>query len=256
LEEKYKVKVDYSSIKIKKLELNATFFLDEPYENYKQAILMIVRNVSSKRFKTKNNSNAIKYATWHEVNVKLGTDKLETVLVKNSSIELKIYSKVKQLQDIGAIPLDVDQNVMRIEYTINDKRILENAFGSDEVQSITDEKINELFKRYFNRDVVAQYYSWRAKNQKELIELVAKHRELNPSRWVDSFIREVRQLEQLNGLPILFDVCDLKKVFNKLDKSKNGSKKFKRFMDKAVYEQDLVGNTKRIQEIINKVLKM
>ena len=176
LAEDYGVIADYSTIKIKKLELNATFYLKEAYEKYKQPILLLMRNVPPKRYGNNKGNNAVKYATWHEANIGTSEDKLETALVKNSSIELKIYNKGKHLKDIGELD-KLDKDIMRVEYTIKDKRILENAFGDNLVVSLTDEKINGLFKKYFNRDVVTRYYRWAAENHRQLVDLTKRHKE-------------------------------------------------------------------------------
>lgn len=256
LAEEYGVIADYSTIKIKKLELNATFYLKEAYEKYKQPILLLMRNVPPKRYGNNKGNNAVKYATWHEANIGTSEDKLETALVKNSSIELKIYNKGKHLKDIGELD-KLDKDIMRVEYTIKDKRILENAFGDNLVVSLTDEKINGLFKKYFNRDVVTRYYQWAAENHKQLVDLTKKHRELY-QKWTGSFFRECRQYEATNGLPILFDINDMEKVFRKLEpkSGRNASKKFNKFKKQAIYETDLVGNTDRVKEIISKIMDM
>lgn len=256
LAEEYGVIADYSTIKIKKLELNATFYLNEAYEKYKQPILLLMRNVPPKRYGNNKGNNAVKYATWHEANIGTSEDKLETALVKNSSIELKIYNKGKHLKDIGELN-KLDKDIMRVEYTIKDKRILENAFGDNLVVSLTDEKINGLFKKYFNRDVVTRYYQWAAENHKQLVEMTKKHRELY-QKWTGSFFRECRQYEATNGLPILFDINDMEKVFRKLEpkSGRNASKKFNKFKKQAIYETDLVGNTDRVKEIISKIMDM
>lgn len=256
LAEEYGVIADYSTIKIKKLELNATFYLKEAYEKYKQPILLLMRNVPPKRYGNSKGNNAVKYATWHEANIGTSEDKLETALVKNSSIELKIYNKGKHLKDIGELD-KLDKDIMRVEYTIKDKRILENAFGDNLVVSLTDEKINGLFKKYFNRDVVTRYYQWAAENHKQLVEMTKKHRELY-QKWTGSFFRECRQYEATNGLPILFDINDMEKVFRKLEpkSGRNASKKFNKFKKQAIYETDLVGNTDRVKEIISKIMDM
>ena len=256
LAEEYGVEVDYSTIKIKKLELNATFFLNEAYEKYKQPVLLLMRNVPPKRYGTNKGNNAVKYATWHEANIGTSEDKLETALVKNSSIELKIYNKGKHLKDIGELD-ELEKDIMRVEYTIKDRRILENAFGDNLVVSLTDEKINALFKKYFNRDVVTRYYQWAADNHRRLVELTKKHRELY-QKWTGSFFRECRQYEATNGLPILFDINDMEKVFRELEpkSGRNASRKFKKFKKKAIYENDLVGNTARVKEIISKIMDM
>lgn len=256
LAEEYGVEADYSTIKIKKLELNATFFLNEAYEKYKQPVLLLMRNVPPKRYGTNKGNNAVKYATWHEANIGTSEDKLETALVKNSSIELKIYNKGKHLKDIGELD-ELEKDIMRVEYTIKDRRILENAFGDNLVVSLTDEKINALFKKYFNRDVVTRYYQWAADNHRRLVELTKKHRELY-QKWTGSFFRECRQYEATNGLPILFDINDMEKVFRELEpkSGRNAGKKFKKFKKQAIYESDLVGNTARVKEIISKIMDM
>ena len=256
LAEEYGVIADYSTIKIKKLELNATFYLKEAYEKYKQPILLLMRNVPPKRYGNNKGNNAVKYATWHEANIGTSEDKLETALVKNSSIELKIYNKGKHLKDIGELD-KLDKDIMRVEYTIKDKRILENAFGDNLVVSLTDEKINGLFKKYFNRDVVTRYYQWAAENHRQLVDLTKKHKELY-QKWTGSFFRECRQYESTNGLPILFDINDMEKVFRELEpkSGRNAGKKFKKFKKQAIYETDLVGNTARVKEIISKIMDM
>ena len=256
LAEDYGVIADYSTIKIKKLELNATFYLKEAYEKYKQPILLLMRNVPPKRYGNNKGNNAVKYATWHEANIGTSEDKLETALVKNSSIELKIYNKGKHLKDIGELD-KLDKDIMRVEYTIKDKRILENAFGDNLVVSLTDEKINGLFKKYFNRDVVTRYYQWAAENHRQLVDLTKKHKELY-QKWTGSFFRECRQYEATNGLPILFDINDMEKVFRELEpkSGRNAGKKFKKFKKQAIYETDLVGNTDRVKEIISKIMDM
>ena len=256
LAEDYGVIADYSTIKIKKLELNATFYLKEAYEKYKQPILLLMRNVPPKRYGNNKGNNAVKYATWHEANIGTSEDKLETALVKNSSIELKIYNKGKHLKDIGELA-KLDKDIMRVEYTIKDKRILENAFGDNLVVSLTDEKINGLFKKYFNRDVVTRYYQWAAENHRQLVDLTKKHKELY-QKWTGSFFRECRQYEATNGLPILFDINDMEKVFRELEpkSGRNAGKKFKKFKKQAIYETDLVGNTARVKEIISKIMDM
>ena len=256
LAEEYGVIADYSTIKIKKLELNATFYLKEAYEKYKQPILLLMRNVPPKRYCNNKGNMSCKYATRHEANIGTSEDKLETALVKNSSIELKIYNKGKHLKGIGKLD-KLDKDIMRVEYTIKDKRILENAFGDNLVVSLTDEKINGLFKKYFNRDVVTRYYQWAAENHRQLVDLTKKHKELY-QKWTGSFFRECRQYEATNGLPILFDINDMEKVFRELEpkSGRNAGKKFKKFKKQAIYETDLVGNTARVKEIISKIMDM
>ena len=70
--------------------------------------------------------------------------------------------------------------------------------------------------------------------------------------------RECRQYEAVNGLPILFDIDDMLKVFRELEskKGRNAKRKFDKFKKQAIYESDLVGNTTRVKEIISKIMDM
>lgn len=250
LDNKYGVQIDYSNLKIKKIELNATFSLDAPYEQYKQSILLMAQNIPHKF--------ATKYATWNEIS-KTGA-KLETLLIKNSSTELKIYNKAKHLQDIGV--MDISQynshGIMRIEYTIKDKRILEHNFKSNLVEDLTDEQINNLFKTYFKGHIIEPYQEWKEKNKLELIKRIKKSKE-NNQKWMNPFLRECREYTQIYGMPILFDIADTEPIFKELESKtgRNATKKYKKFKMLAEnYEKDLMGNTEKMNEIIGKIMKM
>lgn len=257
LDEKYGIKADYSSIKIKKLELNATFFLNEPYEKYKKPILLLIRNVPAKKYGKSKNNNAVKYKSWYEADQKSGQDSLETVQAENSAVRLKIYNKKKQLEDRGVDLRDCDQDIMRVEYSFSDRRILESAFKGNSPDKMTDENVASLFQKYFTRDIESPYLQWKAKNKKMLKELVIRHRQ-QEQKWVPGFLRDCRQQEAVSGLPILFDLEDMRKIFKELEtgSGRNASRKYNRFIDQCTYEDDLLGNTARVKEIIDKIKGM
>jgi hypothetical protein len=253
----YGIKIDYSAVKINKLEINATFFLSEAFEKYRQVILLIMRNVPPRRFKDRKN-NGVLYATWHEANMKTKQDKLETAVVKNHSIELKIYNKTKELSDKGKLSDGHNlPEAMRVEYVIKERRLIADAFGDNLVSSITDEKMRIVFKKYFQRDVISQYQKWKERNHKELLQLTKQCRKTY-QKWVGYFLRQCRQYEAVHGLPVLIDLDDMKTVIRELEprNNRNEDKKFSEFKNQAVYEKDLLGNTKRIEEIFQKVMEM
>ena len=250
----YGVKVNYDILQIKELEINATFYLAHKYEEYKDSILMMIRNAPAKRFSDKHN-NRIKYATWSQADAAAQKESIETALVKNNSIELKIYSKGKWLKDKGFCLFDDDPQIMRVEYRVKDSRILTSHFGDNLVSSLSDDKINELFKNYFTRDIVVPWQKWHEKNLDQLTLVAQRHR-ASEKHWVGFFLRECRQYAAENGFPLLYSLEDMREVFRRLDSGKNANKKYKRFLSQAVYEQDLLGNTEKTKEIIAKVLNM
>lgn len=247
----YGIVLDYSQAKIKSLEVNATFKLQEDFSKYEKVILMMIRNVPQV-YKDKR-SNSLKYHIWREATKNY--DKLETVLAKNQSVELKIYNKLKQLKDTGAISNIAENNVMRIEYTFKNASTLKSRFGANDVNALTDEALINMFKWYFNRDIIQPWEKWQKDNKHALCHLASKYMQ-SGTDWKQAFFRECRQYEGTHGLPVLFDVCDMQPVFRLLDKSKNANRKFQRFKKSAEYEKDLIGNTKRMQEVINKIMSM
>lgn len=174
LESVYGITADHASIRVKKLEINATFFLDESYDKYQKAILLLMMNVPPSRYGA-GRGNTVKVATWAEACAEQSKSSIETFLVKNSSVELKIYNKAKHLKDMGLLPEDAP-DIMRVEYSINDRRILKNAFKDTLVSCLTDKAIHDLFMKYFKRDLANRFRLWQQENHKRLVELTKKHR--------------------------------------------------------------------------------
>lgn len=249
--QEYGIVLDCSQARIKSLEVNATFRLQDDFSKYEKVILMMIRNVPQV-YKDKR-SNSLKYHIWREATKNY--DKLETVLAKNQSVELKIYNKLKQLKDTNAISNIAENNVMRIEYTFLNASTLKSRFGANTVNALSDEALINMFKWYFVRDIVKPWEKWQKDNKHALCHLASKYMQ-SGTDWKQAFFRECREFESTHGLPVLFDVCDMQPVFRLLDKSKNANRKFRRFKKSARYEKDLFGNTKRMQEVINKIMSM
>ena len=251
LEQDYGIKIDHSSVKVKQLEVNATFYLNESYEKYQKPILLLMQNAASKYYHGK-------HLTWNEADAIAKKTTLETSLVKNSSMELTIYNKGKQLIDDGLIdPQDLTADIMRVEYRIKDRRILRHAFKSEQVDKITDQNLRKLFQKYIERDLVAPYMAWAEQNHNQLVYMVQQHRAAE-QKWTAGFFRECRQFEATHGFPILFDLEDMRSVFKELESGsgRNAGRKFRKFLNSATYEKDLLGNTKRLQEILTKITAM
>lgn len=249
--QEYGIVLDYSQAKIKSLEVNATFRLQDDFPKYEKAILMMIRNVPQV-YRDKR-SNSLKYHIWREAT--RNYDRLETVLAKNQSVELKIYNKLKQLKDTGAIDNIAENNIMRVEYTFKNASTLKSRFGANNVNALSDEALISMYKWYFNRDIIQPWEKWQKNNKHALCHIASKYMQSGMD-WKQAFFRECREFESTHGLPVLFDVCDMQPVFKLLDKSRNSNRKFQRFKKSAKYEKDLFGNTKRMQEVINKIMDM
>ncbi len=250
----YGVKADYEKLRIKSLELNATLYLEEPFNNYRDVIELFIRNVPKEHYSGK--TGGIKVGSWGEVTKE---DKFycETSYVNNQLIKLKIYNKGKHLEDISS--LSYGDNILRIEYTFLKAESVRRQYGDNTLASLSDEVNREIFKNLFKRDIIDRFYEWKCKNQEELFLLVKKH--MNEDRyWVRAFLLECAELEKKEdrSLPVLFDVEDVLEVLKKIEKGNNkiAYNKFRALKKKASTNRRIRGNNKRAKEIMNKIMKM
>lgn len=245
IENQYGIQVCFSKAEISKIELNYNIQLSEDYTNYRQAMLLIFSNLPKTYRKS---TNCMKYNAWYEQSVD-GRNLLEDLNAGNKSTKIKLYIKSKQLKDKG-YSIDENDNILRLEYTFCDKRVLQHNFGTIYVDDITNEMIVNLFRKRIKNDILKQYNIWTNKNHNELNKKV-KEIKLKNIRWSDKFIRMCREYAQVYSSPLLFSIEDMNSVLKEIDTNRNGAKKYTKFYNRAVFEHDLIGNRKRIEEIIH-----
>ena len=252
LEEEYGIVCDISEIEFQTMETNATICLEHEYRTYEKALLMINRNMPIQWY---GDGHIVKYATWRAYIESVNIDTLETSIVKNHNREFKTYDKGQHLKDTSSVSLDDD--ILRIEYKHLRKSAIADDFGSACIWDITQSQVEDVFMKYFIRDVIETYEVWHEKNLEELYEFALKHKTAS-KRWTSNFLRDCRNYEAVHGTPLLFDLKDMRGIFKRLEPKNgtNASHRYRRFIDQARYEHDMIGHTEHINEIINKVTEM
>lgn len=243
---------EFCDVMFKKIEINATFKLKDDYNLYAECLRMINRNLP-KAYQDKNGN--LKYGSWQCVNMDLQKEYLETVLAKNDTRELKIYNKISHLKAKGYI-YDAE-DIMRIEYKITRRRDIIRLFSAkkpEEITSIfdiTDDDLYRIFMKLFRNDIVKPYELWTAENHDELLHTVQQYQS-KYSRWTMPFLRHCSYIRNINQVPLLFDITDMREIIKEIEPNKkNVSLKYKRVYDKAT---ELSGNREHMNEIIDKVL--
>lgn len=246
----YGIKIDADYAKIKRLELNATFTVQRDFKDYIRPLILLISNVPASRYRD-NYSNTVKYHTWQEIKDK--SVEIETFLVKNTSTELKVYNKIKQLKDCKYIPQSVPEDAIRIEYTFKDYRVINRQLG--DINNISDIKLSAVFWDNLNQDLIKPYNAWCKRNLKDLKIVLKKHLSANRSDWCSQFYRQCRQFEAVNNRPLLFDISDCQQVLKAL-KISNPARSYDRLINNAGFEQDLMGQKNKIDEILDKCRKL
>jgi hypothetical protein len=240
---------DFDTLQLSYMEINCTFKLTHNFSLYKRALIILMSNLPEEKYISKN-WHKIKCKTFTEINTEYNCASLETLSVGNSSIELTIYNKTKQLKDLKNINLPYDY--IRIEYKLKRKDSRINTLGGT-VGSLSDKKIRDFYIDNFQKDIINGYekYSNKISSLFEpvLIPLLAK----SDKQWYKDFIRKVREYESKNGLPMLIDIADIFPILKDYSKQ-NYSRRKKMVMIKAQEsETDLIGVRDKINEIICKV---
>lgn len=234
----YGLKLDVSRLKLRSMEINTTIELKEEIGAYTGVLALFCKLLPAKYYKD------CKLMVWQE----LHTWQSESFTVRNSSVELKIYNKSKQLRDAQIILLP--DNLLRIEYVF--RRLQHNPLENPE--KLTDQMIQNQFLRFFRRDIVKPYADWIPQHKEKLQQLLQAHRTGN-RYWINSFCRDCRHRNAAEPFEALFDLEILKEVLqDELSGDKNRSRKLKAIMSQFQYETDLKGNAARADEILQCVL--
>lgn len=253
LEHKYGLFINHESVLVKEIELNVSIRLDHDFTEYNNVLNLIRLNLPDRIFG--NAKGKVKTGAWCSQDPKAQKSVLETIYVKNSNIELKIYNKVQQLIDTEALPEDAQTDILRIEYKIKDKEKIASIFGSQSIEALRDEAIASLFWKYFNRDIADPWKYWHKANQENLAEVLTRHVNSEERYYLNGFIRECRTYERLNWYPLLFDIEDIRYALSVAKGNRGLNKRFNKVKARLGIETDLTGNIAKIDEIIAKVAR-
>lgn len=252
IKEEYSIVISQDNLLLKEIEINGTFEIEGKFADYRRAILLLVQNLPKKKFTDKKGHN-LKYGSWYEVQNDFIN--LQTIFAANSRVELKIYSKTDQLNQVH--DLGYTKDYMRIEYKLKKSDSVCSSLSTNDIAELTDDNLKEFFLQRFQEDIVEPYFKWKAKNKKVLKVILEEHMQKKPRQWYFDFIRQIRQYESIHNTPLLFDLEDIKPIIKELDKGRNYSRKWKKINELAnEYENDLKGNNKKVSEIIEKIKKM
>ena len=235
--------VDFTNIKMKKMELNKTTELDGNYNEYSR-ILNTIISLLPKRLSKKR--------AYFEDNI------TNTLYSGNASEMLKIYNKTAQLNK--EYNTNLKKNYIRFEITLNNESgKIKNVFGSAKLWDLTAEKINAYFDNFVTDNIIAPYHS----HQKFMVKIVSKllvdEYKKSSHKWVENVLLYVSNFELENKLPLLFDIEDIKPLLDNLHLKNRSTKHYiyKRFEVKAQEYSHFLSkkNKEKYEEIIKKLSK-
>lgn len=240
----YGISINEDSLFLTKIEINKNIRLNHEFKKYE--ILLNCLTYAMCR------ANKIKPAIWYDC-LKRGFD-AETYLIKNSTTELKLYNKLKFLDDncINTGFLKNVKGILRIEYTLTHKNI-ELCLSSRKVSELNEDSMKKYFKNHIEKDIIKNFNNWYAETYKDMKHTLNTVKFVKNERyWCTKFMNIHDEQVAIKHVPLIFDEVDVKKALKELDKA-NYNNPYKNFK-KYIKDRDSVQNNKKfLQEILSKI---
>lgn len=243
LHEEYGIIVDVSTVKINNLEINCTFIIKQEFYKYHRALRLLMFNLPSYYLKLGDMQGR------NHKNTRLES---ETFYCGNGSMEIKIYDKKRQLQQLRGFVSD--DNLMRIEIVLKNSRKIKEVFGTNKLNELTDTMVNQYYITQFHKLFEKRYHLWKIKNGDWLKQAVELHKIQSVRCWQRNLLNECRNYEQMNLVPILLDIDDLLGQIKMLERGGHYKRVEKSILKKC--EDDdiyLQKDAEKILEIFDKV---
>lgn len=236
--------VNFENIKVKSIEINKTFELNENYENYhrvlKSLIYLLPQRLSKKKEIYLDNTNTYSFYSG------------------NASEVLKIYSKTNQLNK--KYSLNIKDEYVRFEITLDNKGgKIKDLFGTAILWDLYDEQINEYFNNFIEKNIITPFLKHQKYATKTICHLLSNEYKSSSHKWIENVLLFISDFEIEHNLPLLYNIEDIKPLLEHLH-IKNKSTKYyiyNRFENSAsIYSNYLTKNDKeKYREIIEKLFK-
>ena len=241
--EEYGLLIDTSPTTISTLEINCTFEIDTCFSEYHRPLRLLMFLLPGYYKKI------IEVSKKDTLSLSLES---ETFYRGNSSMQIKIYDKKRQLQDTQGYRYD--GNILRIEFVLKTAQKIKEVFGSNSLCNLSDEIVNEYYIHQFRKLFENKYQKWKKDNGKQLRQKILEHKKENPIYWQRTLLNELRNYEQTKQIPILLEISDLLVQVKSLDTTGHYKRIEKSILNKC-HDDDvyLQNDAQKITEIISKV---
>ena len=241
LVDKYGILTDFENSKVNMIELNRTFQIDCPFDEYDRVLQLLVAIMPKMRNlsffgKSKNDEMIMEtYTAWSR-----GRNK-----------KITFYDKGNQLK------VSVSENLMRVELTIKTSKNIKNAFGTDSFFELTQERIEEYFQEQIHKLIVAPIERWKATRNRYVLQLIKDEyeREVNNS-WQVNVLRKLMNKEIEEKKPCILGIEELCSLIDRY-KGLQRKSRIKENLRKQASKYEKVfcnGDDLKLQEIIDKLL--
>lgn len=234
----YGIELDVNGYKCESVEFNATIRTDREFKEYRYLLecLGACGTGGKKKFKLSNN-----YTKSYE---------LECIKLWNKSMELKIYDKSRQLNEVKET--QINDNYMRFEYTLKVQSTIERMLGTSELENITDTQIKSFILENLKKDLFDKYDDYLIEANKQLMKIAKKQRKLNTKTWGHKLLNNAIT-EKITDKPLLLDFTQIENILKELTRDSYNCKKLLTNITKNLELQQYQDNLIKLEEIKGKI---
>lgn len=204
------IHTDLSEAKIRYIEINKTFPINDPFERYRRPLIYILSLPSAThRFCETSYYQRDKKHRRPETRNRT----IQTYLKNSGSrgMEFKIYDKTAQLLKDGFV---VDQQYMRVELVLKSPQRIRASLGSNSLKGLTDDKINCFFHNFIKTELIQQYKKKSAYVRPYLRQVLLTHYGTDKNGWANAVMNDIHALEDKNNIPLILSVEGLTDLVN------------------------------------------
>ena len=210
LQNTYGIETNIAKVTIKEIEVNKTFALAHPYEDYHRVIKLIMHNLPAElhiqMYCMDNSKEKIKPGTCYARSSKTEKSDRHTTL--------KIYDKSSSLS--AKLNIILDTSYMRVEIRLIGTKRVKNALTTNKLSAITDDMINTCYQRLIKRYIYNPHNKWLQERNKNLLNIMKQQRDKDIRHWQVNLLRYLTNKEIEDTYPTLLDVCELFPLLERL----------------------------------------
>lgn len=244
----YGILIDFSNARLKSVEINRTFKIEYPFDEYSRPIQLILsqmpymKKISVFADVDKGKITHETFSAWNK----------KSNLSKNKEFKKIIfYNKSEQLETRGFLICD---NFMRFEIKVFGERNIEKCLKAKYFINLTQNDINRWFSEQVDTLIVKPMEKWQKARDKQ-IKTILKEELKKGGTWVINALRRFTVYELENETPLILDICQIYPVIDKLEIDDKSRVKNRFLQQSLKYERIFTcNNSDKLAEIINKLI--
>lgn len=237
--------IDFSNAKLKSLEINRTFKIEYPFDEYSRAIQLILSQMPKmQKITTVTNLEQGKnetFAVWN---------KKECTAKSRSFKKIIFYDKGKQCET----SVILDSDYMRFEIKLFGVRNIKDNLKVEKFVNLTQEMVDTWFAKQVDTLIIKPLQKWEKARNKQVKSIIKEEFEKNNNSWIVNSLRKFTRYELKNKQPLILDVTDVYPIIEKMSFNRK-TRIEDNFLKQAMRYEDMFiqGDNHKLDEILHKL---